>query len=262
MINEPPETIKLLVKTTGFKILSYRVRKNEPIVVDVASKLSAQKEIPNDVLFPARALSGELVPVLGDEFTVLSYSPDSILFSFRSKLGKKVPVHLVSDIHFSKQYNYTNPPKLTPDSITISGPSAAIKTIRYVETMPLKLENVKESIHVKLSLASDKLIKTDVTEISVVIPVDKFVEGTVVVALRPVNVKQGCEMKLSPSKVKVHFIVSQSDYRHTNAALFDVVADIETKKHGKLKVDLITKPIFIHSVTIDPEEVDYTLSRQ
>jgi hypothetical protein len=81
--NELPEAVKITVKTTGFRILSTRVSKTfTPIDVDVLAKLPASGYVPSHVAMPTRALSGDFVPFLGEDFTILSYSPDTILFSF------------------------------------------------------------------------------------------------------------------------------------------------------------------------------------
>jgi hypothetical protein len=81
--SELPETIKLTIKTSGFRILSTQVSKTfTPLNVDVVSKLPSTSHVPPHVALPTRALSGDFVPFLGDEFTILSYAPDTILFSF------------------------------------------------------------------------------------------------------------------------------------------------------------------------------------
>jgi hypothetical protein len=81
--SELPETVKLTIKSTGFHILSTRVSKSfKSIDVDVLSKLPSSIHVPPHVALPTKALSGDFSPYLGDEFTVLSYSPDTILFSF------------------------------------------------------------------------------------------------------------------------------------------------------------------------------------
>src|SRR5207249_1219707 len=81
--NDVAETMKLAVKTSGFRILAIRLSKTfNPVIVDVASKLPSGKHIPNNVALPSRALSGDFTPLLGEDFTILSYSPDTIFFSF------------------------------------------------------------------------------------------------------------------------------------------------------------------------------------
>ena len=81
--NDLPETMKLTLKTSGFRILSARLSKTyNPVVIDVSTKLPANSHIPDNVALPAKALAGDFTPLLGDEFTILSYSPDTIFFAF------------------------------------------------------------------------------------------------------------------------------------------------------------------------------------
>jgi YbbR domain-containing protein len=263
IVNTLPATMKLAVKTSGFRVLSYRFDINsEPVIIDVNSKLPAVDQVPNEVALPARALAGDFSPHLGDEFQILSYAPDTIFFSFRKKSEKRVPVHLVSDIRFSKQFDNVSTAVITPDSVTVSGPAEQMKALKYVETEPLKITNAKETVHKKVSLAIDKGLIADVKEIEVLIKVDKFVEGTVVVPLRTAHVKERFTMKLSQPNVKVNFLVARADKNQTSASLFDAVVEPDTKDKGRAKVNLIKKPQYIHSVTLDPEYVEYTLVRK
>jgi hypothetical protein len=87
--NELPGTVKLTIKTTGFKILSTRINKTfTPVDIDVLSKLPSIDHIPSHVSLPVRALAGDFAPFMGDDFTVVSYSPDTILFSFAKTEAK------------------------------------------------------------------------------------------------------------------------------------------------------------------------------
>lgn len=88
--NDLPETMKIAVKTSGFRILSIRLSKAyTPVSIDVAAKLPSGNHIPTNVALPSKALSGDFTPLLGDEFTILNYSPDTIFFSFSKETGMK-----------------------------------------------------------------------------------------------------------------------------------------------------------------------------
>ena len=92
VVNELPKTIKLAVKTTGFRILSYLAsRPYEPVNIDVASKLPANMEVPPNLALPTRSMAADFTMLLGDEYQILGYQPDTIFFSFRSILEKSRP---------------------------------------------------------------------------------------------------------------------------------------------------------------------------
>src|SRR4051812_48215715 len=68
IVNNLPQTITMAVKTSGFRILSYRVsRSYQPVIIDVNSKLPSTNQVPDNVALPARALAGDFIPLLGDE---------------------------------------------------------------------------------------------------------------------------------------------------------------------------------------------------
>src|SRR5688500_6683300 len=132
VVNDLPKSIALSVKTTGFRILSYRFTKqNKPVVIDVTSTLQGNLDLKNDMIaVPSKTLSDDFTQQLGSDYTITGFAPDSILFSFSNKDTRRVPVMLQSKISMSRQYDTTGSIILDPDSVNITGPAASIAGVR------------------------------------------------------------------------------------------------------------------------------------
>lgn len=266
VVNELPETIALSVNATGFRILANQFKNNQkPVVVDVTELLGGMESSNKDfIAVPSKSYAEGFASQLGDEFKITGFIPDSIFFSFSSRLSKRVPVVLQSDIQMEKQYESTGGPMIDPDSVTISGPAASIEPVENIKTSMLRKTGVKGSIRVSQSLEFPHLITADADQVNVTIPVEKFTEGTIEVPIHSINVQRGYILKTFPAKVKVQFRVSLSKYNDVRPEMFDAVVDaigLPDDKTTQLKIRLETIPYFIKGVTIDPEMADYILRK-
>jgi YbbR domain-containing protein len=266
VINDLPKSITLMIKTSGFRILSYRFSTNkEPVTIDVAATLKGNLDTRSDmVAIPSQSLSNDFVSQLGSDYSITGFAPDSILFSFSNKQSKRVPVLLQSQITMSKQYDTTGTILLDPDSVVISGPAASIATVNGVKTELLRLNNLKGSVREKVKLEKTHLVNTQTDEITVLIPVEKFTEGSMEVPVHSINVQPGFVLKTFPDKVKVRYRVSLSKYNEVRPEMFDAIVDasgLPDEHRQQLKVRLETAPYFIRSVSVEPEKTDYILRK-
>ncbi len=266
VVNDLPKSIVLSVKTTGFHILSYSFSKSmNPVIIDVQASLAGKLDIRNDqVSVPSKSFTGDFSRQLGNEYFISGFAPDSIVFSFSYKISKRVPVILQSDIDLEKQFDTTGSALIIPDSVTISGPADLIASVSNVKTEMLRQSGVKNSINTKLDLVSERLVATDVNQVTVTVPVEKFTEGTVEVPLHPINVAQGYSLKTFPDKVTVQYRISLSKYNEVRPEMFDAIVDasgLPDPKIKQLKVRLETIPVYVKSVRIDPAKTDYILRK-
>ena len=266
VVNDLPKSITLSVNTTGFNILAYRfTNKEEPVIIDVTESLGGVEGLLKDfIAVPSVSFSDDFTRQLGNDYKITGFSPDSILFSFSSKITKRVPVILQSEITMEKQYDTTGMALIQPDSVTISGPAALISSVENVRTTVLKRTDVKASISLKLPLEKQHLITANVEEVNVTVPVEKFTEGALEIPIHAINVQPGYSLKTFPDKVKVQFRVSLSKYNDVRPEMFDAVVDasgLPNEKTMQLKVKLETIPYFVSGVSIEPERTDYILRK-
>jgi len=266
VINDLPKSITLMVKTSGFRILAYRFASTqEPIQIDVAASFKGTLDPKNDLIaVPSKSLTEDFNQQLGNDYVITGFAPDSILFTFSNKVSKRVPVILESSITMSKQFDTTGSILIDPDSVSITGPAASISEVNFVKTELLQLSNLKGSVRQKVGLVKSHLVSTEAEQVTVMIPVEKFTEGSMEVPVHSINVQQGFTLKTYPDKVKVRYRVSLSKYNEVRPEMFDAVVDasgLPDERTRQLKVRLETAPYFIRSVTVEPEKTDYILRK-
>ena len=266
VVNELPKAITLSVKTTGFRILSYRFSNSrEPVIIDVSASLQNNMDTDKDLIgVPAEAFAEDFNGQLGSDYVITAFSPDSIVFSFSNKITKRVPVILQSELTLAKQVDTTGSVILEPDSVTVSGPAATINEINFVKTAMLRMTNLKSSVRTSLALSADHLVSTNTDKVTVMIPVEKFTEGAIDIPVHAINVRDGFSLRTFPDKVRVQYRVSLSRYNDVRPEMFDAVVDasgLPDDRTKQLRVRLETMPKFIRSVSIEPQVTDYILRK-
>lgn len=266
VVNDLPQTINVAVQTSGFKILSHHFTKvQEPVVFDVTENLkNALDPAKESVTFASSSLRDVFSAQLGNEYTVMAITPDSILFSFSNKMNKKVPVKLNYSLRLEKQFDTTGANLLQPDSVIISGPASLVSGVNLVNTVRLKLDNVRSTVKTRLAFIPLEQVTTDVDCVSVVIPVEKVTEGVVEVPVHAINISPGYTLKTFPDKVNIRYMVALSRYNDVNPELFSVTADaanLPDSKVTQLKLRLQTAPSFLRAAVMEPEKVDYIIRK-
>lgn len=266
VINDLPKEISVIVKTTGFKIISFGFnKKQESIEIDVASKMKSSSISSGFMSLATKAFLPDFNKQLGKEVTVSGFEPDSIIFNFRDKVTKSVPVFIDLKATFARQFDTSSSPVASPAFIEVSGPPAILSKLKVIKTELVETGELRSTFKKKVGLVKNKLLTYDISEVNVTVPVEKFTEGTVDVPVNAINVSKGFSLKTFPEKIKVRYVTSLSDFNRVSPAMFDAIVDatdLESRHPDKISIQLMTRPSFVRSATAEPERVDYILRKQ
>ncbi len=266
VINDLPKEISVIVKTTGFRIISFGFKKKqESIEIDVASKMKSSYISSGFMSLATKSFLPDFNEQLGKDVTVSGFEPDSIVFNFRDRVTKAVPVLLDLKATFARQFDTSSSPIIFPAFIEVSGPPAILSKLKFIKTELIETGELKSTFKRKISLIKNKLLTYDVSEVTVTLPVEKFTEGTVDVPVNAINVSRGFSLKTFPEKIKVRYVTSLSNFNKVSPAMFDAIVDagnLEKLHPEKLSIQLITRPAFVRSASAEPERVDYILRKQ
>lgn len=268
VMNELPESIFLTLKTSGFSILSFDFGKErQQLTVDVSSLLTSQSvdRLNGVVAVSSTELTPEISRQLGEGVTITGITPDSLVFSFGSRVTRKVPVKINAVLSFEKQFDSLGIYSLMPNEVEIAGPESVVSAIEYMETEPVVIAGAKADVKLKLKLKIPAYVESPVSEVMFFVPVEKFTEGMVEVPVTAANVRSDFVLKSFPDKVKVRFLVPVSKYSLAKAEKFNVMVDASeaaASNGNKLKVSVLSKPEFVRFVTTDPERVEYILRKR
>ncbi len=266
VVNDLPKEISVNIKTTGFKIISFGLRrKQKEINIDVATKMKSVAVSSGLLAFATKTFIADFNEQLGKEVTVTGFDPDSIVFNFKDRVTKSIPIHLDLKATYERQFDTTSAPFSVPSYVEVSGPSSILQNLKSVKTELIEIGPLKTTYKTKVRLVKNNLLTYDVSTVDVTIPVEKFTEGIVEIPVNPINVSKGFTLKTFPERVKIRYVTALSNFNKVSPAMFDAIVDatdLEKSHPEKMSVQLIIQPDFVRSATVEPERVDYILRKQ
>ncbi len=266
-VSELPDHLTAGVKANGLDILKFEMKKSfTPIVIDLSQlKFDYISDDSTNAYILTYRIKDEIEVQLQGKFKVEMISPDTLFFKFSKLSFKKVPVKIDNiKIMPKKQYYVKTPPRVYPDSVTISGPSAIIDTISEIHTKPMNLIT-DEDIDQKIELIIPNGITCNIKNVTIHAKVEQFTEKTFEIKIIPTNVPDSMKMELYPDMVTVICKVGVSQYDNIQPNAFVAVVDynsIHNNKGEKLHVKMIAYPSTIYTYSYSPEFVDYILEHK
>jgi YbbR domain-containing protein len=255
-----PDTINTTLQGTGWQMLFSRMNNaNKTINVDLSTLENKDYVV----------LSSQLKQINDKkEFDeqVVAFSPDTLYFDFSNRAVKRVPVRLVSDIKYQRQFAQSNDISIKPSYVTLSGPGNLIDNIKVWNTDSLRLDSVNETVKTRLDLqqAKEGNIGIYPKSVQIVLPVDEFTERTISVPVKLINNRDYYKVKVFPQKVKVTFTTSLSRYAEMDEDFFEASADLSLwrdRGYTTLPVKLTRVPSYCKIVKIEPQNIDFIVRK-
>lgn len=254
------DTVDLMVEGTGWQLLFARLRIKPQSISISLEKLNNR----NFVLFSEQLFN--VNRQLETSQKIISVKPDTLYFDFSERRIKRVPVKLVSNFDFARQYDISNAIQITPNYVTISGPEQEIQHIKTWNTDTLALDDIQNTTVSRVAMEQVKMKNVNIfpTSVEVKLPVDEFTEKVIEVPLKVINNREYYDVKLYPKKVKVVLMVALSKYAQVDEEFIDAVVDMNEWKvfeHNKLTVKLMRFPDYCKLVQIKPGKVDFIIEK-
>ncbi|WP_411274922.1 YbbR-like domain-containing protein [Daejeonella sp.] len=254
------DTVKLQIEGTGWQLLFSKLRIS-PQSVDIDLKDLNKQTFVN--------LSDQL-GYINQQFSstqkIVYVQPDTLYFDFSSRAIKKVPVELVGDLQFQKQYGISDSVKIKPAYVTITGPKNDLSKIRVWKTDSLNVNNINASISTRLPFKRPSMANINIypsyAEISV--PVEEFTEKTIEVSIKVGNNRNYRDINLLPEKVKITFMTALGNYSKIDRDYFEATVDLDKwteRSYKQLPVILTRFPAFCKLVRIEPQAIDFIIQK-
>ncbi|HXH99999.1 MAG TPA: CdaR family protein [Sphingobacteriaceae bacterium] len=249
------DTVTLQVEGTGWNLLFSKLRLG-PEAIKVNLKSLAQK---NYITFT------EQLPNINRTFhtiqRVVSVMPDTLYFDFSSRSVKKIPVSLLYKIAFQPRFGISDSIKLSPSYVTVTGPIEDIAAIKKWNTDTVNAREIKTTISKRIALKrpSKNNITIYPSIIEVKVPVSEFTEKSIDLPVTIFN--DNADVKLLPSKVKVTFLTSLTNYSDINRDDFEAGVDLNNWRKGYRQLPVILKkaPAFCKILKIEPRIIDFII---
>lgn len=263
-LEQLPHHLTVEVNATGFALLSYSLRsKGKLFSLDVRALAgSAMVSDTDRLVLPMESL-------LQDQFFTdhfdLQFSrvrPAQLTLSFSGSKSKRVPVRFIGSLRFAPDCDALTAPHLTPDSVTVFGSDLDLQSIACVNTNPVALNTISQSVQQRVPLAIGKLV-VQPAEVQLDIPVQRYTGQSEEVTIHPIHVSEGIHVRLLPASVLVNYRLPL--YQQNKAVRPIVKAEVDFKDvktgSGKLKVLVLDVTGQAKMMKADPVYIDYIMIR-
>lgn len=267
LMNDVAEKLDLHVKSRGFTLLRLKMQSRlSPLVLDANSFSlgTALGESPIVLYLATSLIIEKLQHQLTSEIQINSVFPDTLILQLTDKYTRKVPVKVNLVLEFERQYMQVGMLKITPDSVSVSGPEDFVDTLSEVSTIPIELTGLGKSTEIKMALKPIDKLDFSVREAVVNIPVEKFTEESIKIPIEVINIPDSLFLRTFPASVEITYRVGLSDYKKVSGHMFKAVLDYSAKGSNignKLTVELIKIPEYVQVTNFYPKNVEYIIEK-
>ncbi|MCK5639092.1 MAG: YbbR-like domain-containing protein [Flavobacteriaceae bacterium] len=257
----PDEKVVLTLKTMGFKLINYGLKKRE-----LNYSLNDIKKIKGSNYYSLTKSNINLLQAqLSAETTVLKIKPDTLYFEFGVKKSKKVKIISHVNLQFKPGYNLVKEQTIEPDKITISGPENVIDSINEIHTEIIELNDVSESFINKINLVSPtNSISLSSDHVTIKGNVEKITEGTFLLPYKVINIPNKYLISTYPKEVKVIFQVALKDYNKISENSFKIECDYKQTDDNNLEYlipKIVEKPEILFDVKVVPNKIEFLIKK-
>lgn len=258
IIDTPVKSIPLLVKGSGFKLISTTFSNR---IIELNLDRTTKKKGVNHY-FLTKKHHSEIQEQLKSGIKLINIQRDTIPLKIGSLHSKTVPLKTDSNINFQLGYDLSTPIKITPNNILISGEKSLIDKINFIKLERINLENLSKNTKINLPINIPENIKTEITSAEISIILDKFTEGEIEVPVFVKNAPKG--INIYPKKVKIIYKVGLKNFNKINPNLFRIECDYNrtiVNETSYLTPKLIKSPDSITLVRIVPKKIDFLIHK-
>lgn len=197
----------------------------------------------------------------GGSATITSVSLDSLQLFYTTRPGKRVPILVNCQVYPSSGSILEGSVKATPGSVEIFGPKDLTDTIHYVSTDDVTLRNISETTDMDVKLKRIRGARIIPGTVKLTVPIEPLVKKQAMVSVESVNVPQGEELLLFPSKVPVEYYVAMSRLNDDEDDNIKLVVDFNEIKspETKLKVEVVKFPDRLKNLTLHTDSIEYAV---
>ena len=258
---KPDDKVVLTLKTMGFKLLNYSLKKKE-----LSYSLNDIKKVRGSNYYSLTKSNINLLQAqLSAETTVLKIKPDTLFFEFGVKKSKKVKIVSQVNLKFKPGFNLVKEQSIEPNEITISGPENVIDSVSEIQTEIIELNDVSETFVNKINLINpSNSISLSSNQVTIKGDVEKITEGTFLLPYKVINIPNKYLISTYPKEVKVIFQVALKDYNKISENSFKIECDYKQTDDNNLEYlipKIVEKPEILFDVKVVPNKIEFLIKK-
>ncbi len=254
-----PSSIDVTIKGRGWELLSALISKDLKYTLDL-SKVKRDSRIATEQLIRDRI---NLKPNL----TIESISPDTINVEFDRILEKIVPVKSNIRVNLKEGYAIVGSPKLTPDSVKISGAASIVSRVKNIPTESRSFDEANTTLSGTIAL-KDTLpnsLKYDVKFVDFRYNIQLSAEKTLdEISVNVKAVPEDKEVLLVPPKISVS--IRGGVDQLAKVTISDITARIDFDAIESDTLGFVVPEIVIpddtHLLKSEPQKLQYIIKKK
>lgn len=265
IISELPQKIQLRINGFGFALLRLKMQLNPPPLLFNISKFTNKNILEsNDTTFAISSiqLKKQLSHIISSEINIEDIEPSSIYIKFEDIIQKKVKVVPQIKITPKQQFILVNGIKITPAWVTIRGPRSVVKAIKLIYTEQQDYHDVSMPIKRLIPLNKISEISTIPNNVKIEANIEQYTEGKISKEIKAINLPDSISLHAFPKSVEITYTVPISQFKNINASSFEAKIywdSISLSQKAPLHIESHNQ--YIHSYSVQPEEVDYIIDK-
>lgn len=259
-ISTPEQTVNLSFVANGFRTLRHNLIRPHNRIVDIRlDKVPYHMVSGTTYSISSQYVATEIANMLNINPNDIMMNDVVVYFGMENLQSKVVQVKVPVNIKTQRQYKVYGQPIITPASVTVFGPEKIIDTITRIYASPLTKIGANEPINETVTLQfGDKQIRSNITEVTVNIDIEKYTEADYKV---PITQNDSIQMRFFPDVINVKCLVAVKDFPNIKPELFKVEA--ETPRTDTFQpligVKLTKTPPYVKVLNATPQKVEYLI---
>lgn len=255
----PPSKIKMNLEGIGWDLLSLHF--GSPLEVSI----DATNQFGNRLSEQALRLKIE-EKLRGEKISITSLDYQNIDLRFENATSKRVPVRLHASLKFEAEHQLRKAPSISPDSVTITGPSSVVDSLVFWPTDSLIREGLKsdETLSQPLLPPDNKSLKLNPTKVEVLLPVELFVEKDFFVPVQVNQVQDSFIIIPYPRIVKLTAVVGMSRFNELEADDFMLEANMEgieiRSEKDLAPLEITAAPDYVKNIRLAQQSARFTFA--
>ncbi len=257
---ERPNNLKLRIQDKGFAIWYYKIVRPE-IELDLGKAFEQNEAL----VYNFEANRDALEDQVNINFENARFLKESLEIPYQPKKIKKVKINPRINLSYAVGYSANQGVELSPDSIKVSGPEDIIDTLQNLNTVYLKINNIKSDVSgsVRVDTSGLEMLNFYTTEVTYSQEVEKFTEGSVKVPVEILNLPENTNISIFPKQVLVYYQVNLRQYEMVEAENFRVVCDFNDIDEGDdfIIASIVKSPSFVRNLRLNDRKIQFVIKR-
>lgn len=253
-----PVSSPVRVTISGQGAALWAERRKDRVIYVGADKFTAS--LSGNHVMSSSMLRDSLSVMLPSSLSIGDIHPDTIRFSSVKVKNVILPVKYAGEITDDDRYSAERI-YISPERVKATVDLNVADTVFYVYTEPAKIDVHSDTTEVRLKLAPGIGVVVGEDAVTVGVVASQYTEKSIEIPVSVRNMPSDVMLRVFPSKVKVMFLVSLSDFDNVEAGDFRVVVDYNDvdKSTDRVEPVLADSPMGVRNVKIQPQVLNYLL---